>query len=95
MKLRKFSLVCLSVGMVIAAAGAFMPFMALRDTPNVGIIGGVGAPTYKLLLYNYMNGLPVYLLFFGSVLIVTALICLMFLFAKTILRRKCDVELDQ
>lgn len=85
MKLKRSSICALILGVVILAFALAMPVLYLESYATngaVNIIGGVGTPTYKTLLFSLLEGLPFALVLLGVSLIVSATFCL--IFSKTV-----------
>ena len=86
MKLKQSSLLALIFGLVSLLSGLAAPIIYLNNHTSqhgaIGIIGGAGAPSYTFTLSALFNGLPLVLVILGTVLVVSALFCL--LFSKTV-----------
>jgi hypothetical protein len=81
--LRLISLISFLCGLSFTFAGAFIPFFTmLVSDANSAIIGGADLPTYSLLFFSLMNGLPFYLVVFGVILFISAIVCLVLSFIK-------------
>ncbi len=82
MKLKRYSLLALIVGVLLLAAGLLIPYISLvMQTKQDGltdiIIDGADAPTYDFWLFGRMDGLPFVLVLLGTALLLSALFCLL------------------
>ena len=85
MKLKRYALAVLILGVAFFLAGVFMPFIYLSFGPHngtAGIIGGAGMPTYQFIFSELFDGLLPALTLFGLCFIISAGFCL--LFTKTV-----------
>jgi len=92
MKLKRFSLLALFAGVLIAVIGFVAPLIAMQNhsAPSgaTGIIGGADAPTYRFIASRVMDGWPFYAMLLGITLVITALFCL--IFSKTV-KQNCGI----
>ncbi len=90
MKLRKFALLALAVGVVLLGLGVAGPFLVLHnDGKSVGIIGGADVHTYRYIWSHIVLSWPGGVLFLGAALSLSALFCL--IFTKTV-QKHCRVD---
>ena len=77
MKLKRFSLVALFIGVLLLVVANVVPFALLQNDISkngpIGIIGGADTPTYEFVVFHIMNGWPFVAILFGITLIVSAL----------------------
>lgn len=90
MKLKRFGWIALLCGVVICVAGAWMPFLKIRSMSmvEVGIIGGVSAPTYFTAI-RVMYNIPALLFLVGFDCVLISLFSL--LFSNTV-KKHCSVK---
>ena len=92
MKLKRFLLIVLFAGVLLAMLGGLMPvhyLNAAQNNPSTSIIGGADAPTYWLFAASLFGGLPYVLMLLGVSLIISAAVYL--LIVKTI-KKHCDLR---
>ncbi len=89
MKLKRYGISVLCVGILLCVAGFILPFIAQQNHSGDGIVGGADAPTYEYLILHSMNGLPLCVIVFGVTLIISALFCL--IFPKTV-KANCGMK---
>lgn len=64
---KKFSILSAVFGLLISVLSVIIACLVLKftQTETIGIIGGVGFPTFRFMLYRLYGGLFVFLIWFG------------------------------
>lgn len=82
MKLKVFAVAMLITGALAVFAGFGVPFIfwdaLVSHGPAFAIIGHAGEPTFRIMYFRLMNGLPFCLAVLGGILVITGLVCLLF-----------------
>ena len=80
MKIKRNSIIVLTVGILITILGFLIPILCVNsalDNGQISIIGGADAPTYWLLASREFNGFPRALVLVGISLIISSALCLL------------------
>ena len=92
-KYKYISYIILASGILLLIIGVLLPFIALQNYISyngaISIIGGADIPTYEVIVFGWMNGLPFCLMLLGAALSISALFCL--LFSKTV-KANCTIK---
>lgn len=80
MKARRFPLLVLLTGLLIAAFGLVLPIIMIRTGgAATGIIGGADTPTYWHVVKTVLGGFPLWLDLIGTAMILTSLPAVFFI----------------
>lgn len=75
--MKKFAWIGLIMGLMLTVISLVIP-MHMMNNASVSMIGGAGWPTYQFFMGCAMDGLFVFVLTLGVVMMITALVCLIF-----------------
>lgn len=92
MKLRRYALWILLLGIGVALVGLLTPIVYLRIVMHggsSGIIGGMDGPTYWFILSRLYDGWPIALILLGISVVISSGFCL--LFSKTV-NKHCNIK---
>lgn len=92
MKLRRYALWILLLGIGVALVGLLTPIVYLRIVMHggsSGIIGGMDGPTYWFILSRLYDGWPIAFILLGISVVISSGFCL--LFSKTV-NKHCNIK---
>ena len=93
MKLKRYSLSVLVLGLFIAISGFIIPLLCWENYTSQngaeGVADGIDAVTYRFMLSNLFDGLPFVLVMLGISLMVVSGFCL--IFSKTV-KAHCNIK---
>ena len=88
MKLKRYALWVLLLGIGVFLLGFMIPFVTARHL-SMGIVGGADWPTYQFLLSHAFNGWPIAFILLGISVVISSGFCL--LFSKTV-NKHCNIK---